>query len=134
LKAGQTVTLPDGRTINGQDFIAAPQPGRIVTILGDTRQTPNAVSLAKDANVLVHESTFGKDEGKLAHNYYHSTSTQAAQVAKKAGVQQLLLTHISARYTGKLAKELQKQAQQVFKNTKVVRDFDLIEIPLVTKG
>jgi len=55
-------------------------------------------------------------------------------VAKKAGVQQLLLTHISARYTGKLAKELQKQAQQVFKNTKVVRDFDLIEVPLTTKG
>ncbi|BDZ31086.1 ribonuclease Z [Lactiplantibacillus sp. WILCCON 0030] len=134
LKAGETVTLPDGRTINGQDFIAAPQPGRIVTILGDTRQTPNAVSLAYHANVLVHESTFGKDEGKLAHNYYHSTSTQAAQVAKQAGVKQLLLTHISARYTGKLAKELQKQAQTIFKNTKVVRDFDLIDIPLTQKA
>ncbi|MFC6163795.1 ribonuclease Z [Lactiplantibacillus dongliensis] len=130
LKAGQTVTLPDGRTINGQDFLGAPQAGRIVTILGDTRQTPNAVSLAQHADVLVHESTFGKDEGKLAHNYYHSTSTQAAQVAKKAGVHQLLLTHISARYTGKLSKELQKQAQQVFPNTKVVRDFDLIEVPI----
>ncbi|AVK60580.1 ribonuclease Z [Lactobacillus sp. CBA3605] len=130
LKAGLTVTLPDGRTINGQDFIAAPQPGRIVTILGDTRKTANAISLAENANVLVHESTFGKDEGKLARNYYHSTSTQAAQVAKQAGVTQLLLTHISARYTGKLSKELQKQAQQVFKNTKVVRDFDLIEVPL----
>ncbi|AVK63189.1 ribonuclease Z [Lactobacillus sp. CBA3606] len=130
LKAGLTVTLPDGRTINGQDFIAAPQPGRIVTILGDTRKTANAISLAENANVLVHESTFGKDEGKLARNYYHSTSTQAAQVAKQAGVTQLLLTHISARYTGKLSKELQKQAQQVFKNTKVVRDFDLIEVPI----
>jgi len=130
LKAGQTVTLPDGRTINGQDFLGAPQAGRIVTILGDTRQTPNAVSLAQHADVLVHESTFGKDEGKLAHNYYHSTSTQAAQVAKKAGVHQLLLTHISARYTGKLSKELQKQAQQVFPNTKVVRDFDLIDVPI----
>ncbi|MFC6181828.1 ribonuclease Z [Lactiplantibacillus daowaiensis] len=130
LKAGKTVTLPDGRTINGQDFLAAPQPGRIVTILGDTRKTDHAVSLAQNADVLVHESTFGKDEGKLAHNYYHSTSTQAAQVAKQAGVTQLLLTHISARYTGKLSKELQKQAQQVFKNTKVVRDFDLIEVPI----
>ncbi|VDG20697.1 ribonuclease Z [Lactobacillus sp.] [Lactiplantibacillus mudanjiangensis] len=129
LKAGQTVTLPDGRTINGQDFLAAPQAGRTVAILGDTRQTPNALVLAQDADVLVHESTFGKDEGKLAHNYYHSTSTQAAQVAKKAGVKQLLLTHISARYTGKLSKELQKQAQAVFKNTKVVRDFDIIDVP-----
>ncbi|WP_318765977.1 ribonuclease Z [Lactiplantibacillus carotarum] len=134
LKAGQTVTLPDGRTINGQDYIAAPQKGRTVTILGDTRRTPHAVSLARDADVLVHESTFGKDEGKLAHNYFHSTSTQAAQVAKQAGVRQLLLTHISARYTGKLSKELQKQAQKVFANSKVVRDFDLIEIPLQKKA
>ena len=134
LKAGQTVTLPDGRTINGQDFIAAPQAGRTVAILGDTRRTPHAISLARNADVLVHESTFGKDEGKLAHNYYHSTSTQAAQVAKQAGVHQLLLTHISARYTGKLSKELQKQAQTVFKNTKVVRDFDLIDIPLPQKA
>ena len=134
LKAGQTVTLDDGRTINGQDYIAAPQAGRTVTILGDTRKTPNAAILAQDADALVHESTFGKDEGKLAHNYFHSTSTQAAQVARQAGVRQLLLTHISARYTGKLSKELQKQAQKVFANTKVVRDFDLIDIPLQKKA
>lgn len=134
LKAGKTVTLPDGRTINGQDYIAAPQKGRTVTILGDTRRTPHAVSLAQDADALVHESTFGKDEGKLAHNYYHSTSTQAAQVAQQAGVKQLLLTHISARYTGKLSKELQKQAQKVFSHSKVVRDFDVIDIPLPEKG
>lgn len=134
LKAGQTVTLADGRTINGQDFIAAPQPGRVVTILGDTRKTAHATSLAQGADVLVHESTFGSDEAKLAHNYYHSTSTQAAQVAKTAGVHQLLLTHISARYTGKLSKELQKQAQKVFNNTRVVRDFDLIDVPLAKKA
>lgn len=134
LKAGKTVTLPDGRTINGQDYIAAPQKGRTVTIFGDTRRTPHAVSLAQDADALVHESTFGKDEGKLAHNYYHSTSTQAAQVAQQAGVKQLLLTHISARYTGKLSKELQKQAQKVFSHSKVVRDFDVIDIPLPEKG
>lgn len=134
LKAGKTVTLPNGRTINGQDYIAAPQKGRTVTILGDTRRTPHAVSLAQDADALVHESTFGKDEGKLAHNYYHSTSTQAAQVAQQAGVKQLLLTHISARYTGKLSKELQKQAQKVFSHSKVVRDFDVIDIPLPEKG
>ncbi|MBY7657825.1 ribonuclease Z [Lactiplantibacillus plantarum] len=134
LKAGKTVTLPDGRTINGQDYIAAPQKGRTVTILGDTRRTPHAVSLAQDADALVHESTFGKDEGKLAHNYYHSTSTQAAQVAQQAGVKQLLLTHISARYTGKLSKELQNQAQKVFSHSKVVRDFDVIDIPLPEKG
>ena len=128
LKAGKTVTLDDGRVINGQDYLGPAQPGRIVAILGDTRQTPNAEKLARNANVLVHESTFAKGEGKLARAYYHSTNIQAAELAKRAHVKMLLLNHISARYTGKLAAELQHQAREVFPNTRVVKDFD--EIPV----
>ncbi|GEO68515.1 ribonuclease Z [Levilactobacillus acidifarinae] len=128
LKAGKTVTLADGRVINGQDYLGPAQPGRIVAILGDTRQTPNAEKLARNANVLVHESTFAKGEGKLARAYYHSTNIQAAELAKRAHVKMLLLNHISARYTGKLAAELQHQAREVFANTRVVKDFD--EIPV----
>lgn len=129
LKAGKTVTLPDGRTLDGHDFIGAPQPGRIVAILGDTRQTPNAIWLARNADVLVHESTFGKDEAKLAHNYYHSTSQQAAEIAKKAGAKKLLLTHISARYTGRAAYQLAYQVRGLFPATRVVNDFDVVDIP-----
>src|SRR5699024_12051000 len=95
LKAGKTVKLDDGRVIDGKNYIGKPQPGRIIAILGDTRQTPNAVVLSHKADVLVHESTFAKNEAKMAHNYYHSTSLQAAEVAKQAGVKKLLLTHIS---------------------------------------
>ena len=130
LKKGELVTLDDGRQINGQDFIGPAQPGRIVTILGDTRQTENIKILAKNADALVHESTFGKQEGKLARNYYHSTNLQAAKIAKESQVKKLLLTHISARYTGKLEKQLEKDARDIFPNTKVVRDFDEIDIPL----
>ncbi|USS85475.1 ribonuclease Z [Fructilactobacillus myrtifloralis] len=133
LKLGQQVTLADGRTINGQDFIGAPQPGRTVTILGDTRKTANIAALADHADVLVHESTFGKGEAKLAHNYFHSTNIQAAQTADQAQVGRLLLTHISARYTAKMARELQQQAQQIFPRSKVVKDFDVIEIPFQKK-
>lgn len=129
LKAGKTVKLDDGRVINGKDFIGKPQPGRIVTILGDTRQTPNAVVLAHKADVLVHESTFAKNEAKMAHNYYHSTSLQAAEVAKQAGAKKLLLTHISARYTGKAAYQLAYQVRDVVPDTRVVNDFDIIDIP-----
>lgn len=129
IKAGETVTLNDGRVINGQDFIGTAQKGRIVTILGDSRRTTNALTLAKGADVLVHESTFAKGENKLARNYYHSTNIQAAEIADQAQVGLLLLNHISARYTGKLAYELEKQAKQVFANTKVVKDFDVIDIP-----
>lgn len=129
LKNGETVTLDDGRTIDGNDFIGESQKGRIITIIGDTRSNPNSYKLAENADVLVHESTFGKGESRLAHNYYHSTNMQAAKLAKKANVDKLLLTHISARYTGKMARELQKQAQSIFNNTRVVKDFDVIDVP-----
>ena len=129
LKAGKTVKLDDGRVIDGKNYIGKPQPGRIIAILGDTRQTPNAVVLAHKADVLVHESTFAKNEAKMAHNYYHSTSLQAAEVAKQAGVKKLLLTHISAQYTGTAAYQLAYQVRDVVPDTRVVNDFDVIDVP-----
>lgn len=129
LKKGEVVTLDDGRVIDGKQMIGPAQPGRVVTIIGDTRKTENAIKLAQNADVLVHESTLGKGEGKLARSHYHSTNIQAAQVAKKANAKKLLLNHISARYTGKSAYELEKQAKAVFPNTKVVKDFDIVDIP-----
>lgn len=130
LKRGQDVTLADGRTIIAKDVIGPAKAGRKIVILGDTRKTANIAKLAKDADVLVHESTYGKGEAQLARKYYHSTSMQAATVAAEQGVGRLLLTHISARYAGKSANELAYQAQTVFKNTRVVNDFDVFEIPL----
>ena len=129
LKAGKTVTLPDGRTIDGHDYIGHPQPGRIVAIMGDTRKTKNAIILAQNADVLVHESTFAKNEAQMARSYYHSTSQQAAEVAKAAHVKRLLLTHISARYTAKAAYQLAYQVRDILPNTRVVNDFDVIDIP-----
>ncbi len=129
LKAGETVTLADGSEIRGSDFIGPAKKGRIVVILGDTRVTPNIARLAKNADILVHESTYGKGDAKLAKSYYHSTCIQAAQVAKRSHVRELLLTHISARYVGPMVKDLQNDAQKIFKNTYVVKDFDVIQVP-----
>ena len=134
IKAGEVVTLPDGRTLDGKDYIGEPQKGRIITILGDTRQAPGILELAQGADVLVHESTFGKGESKLARNYYHSTCIQATKIANKVGVKQLLLNHISARYVGPLATQLQKDAASIFSNVKVVKDFDVIDVPFKKKG
>ncbi|KRN96541.1 ribonuclease Z [Companilactobacillus kimchiensis] len=129
LKAGKTVTLDDGTVLDGKDFIGPDKPSKVVTVISDTRYTPEIDKLAQDADVIVHESTFSNDEKKLAYNYYHSTATQAAEVAKKSHAKGLILTHISARYTGKSAFILQKEAQKIFKNTKVASDFDLYEVP-----
>lgn len=133
LKNGETITLSDGRSFNGQDFIGETQKGRVVTILGDTKKTNNSVLLAKDADVLIHESTFEGSDQKMARDYNHSTNIDAARVAIEAKVKQLLLTHISARYLGKDVTALEKEAQQYFKKTKVVKDFEEFNIPLSKK-
>ena len=130
LKRGEQVTLADGTVLNGKDFLGPEKPGRIVTIIYDTRSTPSIARLAKDADVLVHESTFAGDESKMARNYYHSTSVQAAKIAKQENVKKLCLNHISARYMGAKAKKLENQAKKVFPNTVLVNDFDRIEIPM----
>ena len=132
LKAGKTVTLPDGRTFDGHDFIGSAQPGRTVAIFGDTRMCRRALPLAAGADVLVHESTFGPDESQLAKQYYHSTNLQAAELAKRAGVGRLLLNHISARYLGPGVAMLEKSARHIFPQTHVVRDLEEINIPFAS--
>jgi ribonuclease Z len=130
LKNGETVTLEDGRVINGMDYIGPSQKGRIVTILGDTVKHPKSVELAKDADVLVHESTFGKEDAQLAKDYNHSTNIDAAETAKEAKVKKLLLTHISARYLNGDVRELEKQARAIFPETYAMQDFKEVSIPI----
>ena len=105
-----------------------------MAILGDTRKTPNTLSLAKAVDVLVHESTFEPDEAKLARQYYHATNLQAAHLAKDAGAKKLLLNHISARYLGKGVVMLEKSAQKVFANTHVVHDLEAIDVPFAKES
>lgn len=124
LKRGERVTLSDGRVLDGNDFLGEARKGRIVTILGDTRYCPQSIELAENADVLVHESTFNKKESNMAKDYFHSTTHQAAEVAKKAKVQKLVLTHISARYLAKEASELEQEAKEIFPNSQLVKDFD----------
>lgn len=130
LKAGEQIVLGDGTILDGHDFLGPERPGRIVTIIYDTRSTPTIAELAKDADVLVHESTFAGNEAKLAHSYYHSTSVEAAEVARDNNVKKLYLDHVSARYLGNKAKKLEKQAQKVFSNTFLANDLDQVNIPM----
>ncbi len=107
-KNGQDVVLEDGTEIKAADYISAPRPGKIITILGDTRKTNASVRLAVNADVLVHESTYGKGDEKIARNHGHSTNMQAAQVALEAGAKRLLLNHISARSSQKISASSKK--------------------------
>lgn len=92
-----------------------------MTILGDTRQTPAIFDLAKNADVLVHECTFGRGDARLARNYYHSTCIQAANVALKADVSKLLLNHVSARYVGPSLHQLEKMQGAFLKTVALLK-------------
>ncbi|MBO1579029.1 MULTISPECIES: ribonuclease Z [Bacillus] len=122
LKDGETVELDDGRVLHGNDFIGPPQKGRIITILGDTRYCEASRQLAQDADVLVHEATFAAEDEGQAHDYFHSTTEQAARIALQANVKRLILTHISSRYQGDTYKDLLKEAQSLFTNTEIAMD------------
>ncbi|GAH99281.1 unnamed protein product [marine sediment metagenome] len=129
LKEGQTVKLSDGRIFQGKDFVNKIRKGRKVVFCGDTTYCENLVLLAKDADLLIHEATFSQQEEDIAKRNYHSTTIIAAQVAKKAQVKQLILTHISPRYgtdNNRLViteRDLLAEAQNIFPQTLLAEDF-----------
>jgi ribonuclease Z len=130
LKNGEMVQLDDGRVLNGKDYLGDPQKGRIITVLGDTRVCSNALILAESADFLVHEATFSAEETEMASAYFHSTTVQAAETAMKAGAKQLILTHISSRYTLEDSERLKEESKAIFVNTIMAEDLMAIKIPL----
>lgn len=122
LKRGETVTLPDNRQINGNDYLLPAKPGRIVSIMGDTAYSPASIELARGADVLVHEGTFAEDARQSAEQYGHSCIVDAATIAAQAQVRQLIMTHISARYRAESLPALLAEAQTVFPNTIIAAD------------
>ncbi|MCL6588224.1 MAG: ribonuclease Z, partial [Anoxybacillus sp.] len=106
-----------------------PKKGRKLAILGDTRYCDASVELAEEVDVLVHEATFSANEARLAHDYYHSTTVQAAEVAKRARAKQLILTHISSRYQGEMCNQLVEEAKAIFPNVAMASDFASFPIP-----
>jgi ribonuclease Z len=131
LQRGLKVKLPDGQVVKPEQVIGAPRAGRKIVYTGDTRPFVGLEKLAAGADLLVHDATLDEQLAERAEEDGHSTPSQAARTAKKAKVKQLILTHVSARYTD--AALLLNQARKVFKNTLVAEDFMRIELPLLEK-
>jgi ribonuclease Z len=132
LKQGETVTLDDGRRIQGQDLCAPPEPGRKLAYCTDTVFCENAIALARDADVLIHEATFAHQDTEMALQRLHSTSTMAAQVAAAAQARLLIMTHFSPRYAPGNPIQLDQlltEAQAIFPATKMAKDFWSYEVP-----
>jgi ribonuclease Z len=131
LQGGETLTLPDGRRVRPDEVLGPPRSGRKLVLSGDTAPAKSVVEAAVGADVLVHEATFLADEAERAKETLHSTAGGASLVAREAGVKLLALTHLSTRYFGH---QVVEEAREVFPDTVVPRDFDVVEIPLPERG
>ena len=131
LQRGEEVHLDDGRKFFGKDFCGPPRAGVSMVYCTDTVYTDSAIDISRGADLLIHESTYGHGETDMAYQRGHSTATMAAQIAAKANVNQLILTHLSPRYTPgnqTCPNDLLNEAKAIFPNTQLARDFMQIEI------
>lgn len=122
---GKTITLPDGKRISPDLVLGDLEPGSKLVLVGDTGRIDNLIEICKDADALVIEATYLDEEAEMAKQFAHLTAKMSAELALKAGVKKLILTHISRRYRGK---DVLAEAQTVFENTVVARDFDTFVI------
>ena len=112
LKAGNTVTTEDGRTVEAYEIVGHPRPGDSFAYVSDTEYCPNSVKLAMNTNILYHEATFSTQLADKARETGHSTATDAARVATEAQSKLLVIGHFSARYTN--LHVLLKEARDAF--------------------
>jgi len=131
LQRGKKVLLEDGRTFEGKDFCGTPRKGKSFVYCTDTLFSESAVSLSLNADLLVHESTFSKEDESMAYEKLHSTTIMAAKTALLSNTKKLIITHFSPRYSSKnliTPDDLLKEAQKVFPNTELAKDFLTAEI------
>jgi ribonuclease Z len=125
LQDGNDITI-NGKTIKSNQVIGSPRAGRKIGISGDTRPTDKLQSFFKNCDLLVFESTFSHDKYQKAVESFHSTSKEAASLAKACSAKKLFLTHFSTRYdeTSKLVNE----AIEIHGDVEAAEDLKVVEI------
>jgi ribonuclease Z len=127
LHRGETIEV-DGRVIAPAELVGPPRPGRRIVYSGDTRPCRETLEIAHAADLLIHDATFAHDEAERARETGHATAREAADLARRAGVLRLALTHISARYADD-PRPLEREARDVFREAIIAHDGLVIEIP-----
>jgi ribonuclease Z len=120
IKNGSDYIAPDGKLIKNSEITAPAIPPKSYAFCTDTKATESIVPLILNINVLFHETTFLETDTKLAKKTYHSTTKQAADLAKKANVGKLVIGHFSSRY--KNENSFIDEARQLFPNTIMAED------------
>ncbi|MFA5764079.1 MAG: ribonuclease Z [archaeon] len=127
LVSGKTITV-NGKKFTKKDVFnySKNRVGRKIVIVSDTRPVPQTIAKAKDADLLIHESSFVEEFKDKAIASLHSTAKEAGEIAKKANVKKLVLYHFSARIND--SKDFEKEAKKEFTNTSAANDLDIIEV------
>lgn len=126
IKAGADWQMSDGTVIPNHRLVTPADPPRSYAYCSDTRYEESLADMVKDVSLLYHESTYAEDMIKHAKLYHHSTARQAATIAQKAHVGQLVLGHYSARYDDEQI--LLDEARQVFPHTILSHEGDVISV------
>jgi len=126
LQEGESVQV-GGRAVHPDDVLGPPRRGRKIVYTGDTMPHESLVEIARHADVLIHDATSDAALEEKANRYGHSSSRQAAEIAKEAGVGLLVLTHLSPRYEEPT--KILEDAKKIFENVRVAEDFAEIEVP-----
>jgi len=125
LHRGIPVRLGD-KIIKPEEVLGKPRKGIKITYSGDTRPSQNLVKLARDSHILIHEATFEAGKEDKAMETGHSTASEAAEIAKKSNVKNLILTHLSTRY--KRSDIIEMAAREIFKDSIVAHDLMSVEV------
>jgi ribonuclease Z len=125
LVAGKTLTLGDGRTVTPDEVLGPLEHGAKLVVVGDAGRTDDLLEVCRGADMLVIESTYLDEEAGMAKQFSHLTARMGAELAIKAGVKKLVLTHLSRRYR---EKEVLAEAQSIFPDVSVARDFDVFQV------
>jgi ribonuclease Z len=129
LQRGRPVSV-GGRVVDPDEVVEPARRGRRVAVSGDTRPCAGTVEAARDADLLVHEATFGDAEEARARETMHSTAREAARVAREAGARRLVLTHLSTRYDQDPSPLLEQATAEYQGDLLVAHDGMGLEIPL----
>jgi ribonuclease Z len=128
LQSGEEIPLANGKVVKPGDVMGPLRAGRKIVYTGDTKPFEAFAKFAEGADLVIHDCTFDDSLAEKAAVDGHSTPTQAAGQAKAAGAKQLVLSHISARYSN--AGLLLEQAKKTFANSVLAEDFMELELPL----
>jgi len=126
LQHGRSVTV-DGRTVRPSEVLGPRREGRRVGYSGDTRPTATLARFFSGVDLLIFDSTFAARDADKAADRMHSTSVEAAGLARKAHVKRLALTHFSARYRSVSA--LVREARKIFPASFAARDGMFVDVP-----